>query len=67
VKMTNKVHHRQAVTIAPNRNSWQSLLDSLNAFSDDFMESRQQPEQQTRTCRPGDQAAGQRITEALNK
>ena len=39
----------QAVIIMPYQDSWQSLFDSLNLFSDDFMPEREQPaEQQTR-------------------
>ncbi len=30
------------------KNPWEPLLDSLNKFSDDFMDIRKQPEQQTR-------------------
>ena len=30
------------------KNPWQPLLDSLQQFSDDFMESREQPKQQDR-------------------
>jgi antitoxin VapB len=37
-----------AVVLIPYRDSWQSLLESLTQFSDDFMESREQPEQQVR-------------------
>lgn len=37
-----------AVVLIPYRDSWQPLLDSLTQFSDDFMESRKQPEQHAR-------------------
>ena len=37
-----------AVVLIPYRDSWQPLLTSLTQFSDDFMESREQPEQQAR-------------------
>lgn len=37
-----------AVILLPAQNPWQTLFDSLDKFSDDFMESRQQPEQQKR-------------------
>jgi antitoxin VapB len=37
-----------AVVLIPYRDSWQPLLASLTQFSDDFMESRGQPEQQAR-------------------
>jgi antitoxin VapB len=36
------------VVLIPEQDSWQTLLDSLEQFSDDFMESRDQPEQQVR-------------------
>ncbi len=32
-----------AVLLIPTRASWQSLFDSLDQFSVDFMESREQP------------------------
>ncbi len=32
-----------AVVILPYENSWQSLFDSLDQFSADFMEERDQP------------------------
>jgi antitoxin VapB len=35
-----------AVIIIPYENPWQSLLDSLDQFSDDFMEDRDQPTEQ---------------------
>ena len=34
------------VVLIPEQDSWQTLFDSLEQFSDDFMESRNQPEQQ---------------------
>ena len=37
-----------AVVLLPYQNSWQALFDSLEQFSDDFMVSREQPEQQVR-------------------
>lgn len=37
-----------AILLIPYRESWQTLFDSLNQFSDDFMETRNQPEQQAR-------------------
>jgi antitoxin VapB len=36
------------VVLIPYINSWQSLFDSLDLFSDDFMDSRDQPAPQTR-------------------
>ena len=36
------------VVLLPYQNSWQALFDSLEQFSDDFMVSREQPEQQIR-------------------
>ena len=38
-----------AVVLLPYENSWQTMLESLEQFSDDFMvEGRQQPEPQER-------------------
>lgn len=37
-----------AVLLLPEQDSWQGLFDSFNLFSDDFMEAREQPEQQER-------------------
>ncbi len=37
-----------AILLIPYRESWQTLFDSLAQFSDDFMETRNQPEQQVR-------------------
>lgn len=36
------------VMLIPYQEPWQSLFDSLDLFSDDFMESREQPESQIR-------------------
>lgn len=36
------------VMLIPYQEPWQSLFDSLDLFSDDFMESREQPEPQIR-------------------
>jgi len=36
------------VVLIPEQDSWQMLFDSLEQFSDDFMETRNQPEQQVR-------------------
>lgn len=37
-----------AIVLIPYREPWQTLFDSLDQFSDDFMETRDQPEQQAR-------------------
>lgn len=38
-----------AVILFPNQGAgWQALFDSLELFSSDFMDNRQQPEQQLR-------------------
>ena len=37
-----------SVVLLPYQGSWQMLFDSLGQFSDDFMTSRDQPEQQVR-------------------
>jgi antitoxin VapB len=37
-----------AVVLIPEQDSWQTLVDSLTLFSDDFMADRQQPVTQTR-------------------
>jgi len=37
-----------AVVLIPYQESWQSLFDSLEQFTDDFMAERDQPEQQVR-------------------
>lgn len=31
------------IVLIPQENPWQALFDSLSLFSDDFMESREQP------------------------
>ena len=36
------------VVLIPAIESWQSLVESLDQFSDDFMEGREQPEEQER-------------------
>jgi len=38
-----------AVVLIPEQDSWQTLVDSLALFSDDFMAERRQPETQQRT------------------
>ena len=37
-----------AVLLIPYREPWETLFDSLARFSDDFMETRDQPQQQER-------------------
>lgn len=37
-----------AVVLLPYEDSWETLFESLEQFSDDFMEDRQQPEEQRR-------------------
>ena len=37
-----------AVVLIPRINSWDSLFESLDKFSDDYMVDREQPEQQER-------------------
>ncbi len=37
-----------AVVLFPTNNSWQSLFESLDEFSDDFMADREQPPEQER-------------------
>jgi len=37
-----------AVVLLPRQDSWQMLFDSLEQFTDDFMATRDQPEQQDR-------------------
>jgi len=37
-----------AVVLIPEQDSWQSLIDSLDLFTDDFMAEREQPETQDR-------------------
>ena len=36
------------IYIIPFHNPWQSMVDSLDNFSEDFMEDRHQPNQQAR-------------------
>lgn len=36
------------VILIPARNSWETLINSLDNFSDDFMTTRSQPETQIR-------------------
>jgi antitoxin VapB len=36
------------VILIPAHNSWQSLVDSLDKFTDDFMSERKQPKAQVR-------------------
>lgn len=38
----------KAVILIPEYDSWETLLDSLTLFSDDFMEERTQPPVDTR-------------------
>ena len=37
-----------AVVLVPYHEPWQSLIESLDQFSDDYMEERDQPAQQER-------------------
>ena len=37
-----------ALYIIPFHNPWDSLIDGVNEFSQDFMEARNQPDDQTR-------------------
>lgn len=37
-----------AIVLLPLKNSWESLFNSLDKFSDDFMDNRAQPDQQSR-------------------
>jgi antitoxin VapB len=37
-----------AVVLIPEQDSWQSLIDSVHLFSDDFMADRAQPDTQHR-------------------
>ena len=37
-----------AIMLIPTLDPWQSLIDSLELFSEDFMESREQPSEQVR-------------------
>lgn len=36
------------VVLIPTQEPWESLINSLELFSDDFMESRSQPQEQIR-------------------
>jgi len=38
----------KAVVLLPKEDPWNTLIQSLEMFSDDFMEERQQPEQYDR-------------------
>jgi antitoxin VapB len=47
----NKVYIKKlgnAVVLIPEQDSWQSLVESIDHFSDDFMAERHQPEVQDR-------------------
>ncbi len=47
----NKVYIKKlgnAVVLIPEQDSWQSLIESVGLFSNDFMTERVQPETQTR-------------------
>ena len=37
-----------ALYIIPFHNPWQNLIDSVNEFTDDFMNTREQSDEQTR-------------------
>ncbi|KOR38022.1 MULTISPECIES: antitoxin [Planktothricoides] len=37
-----------ALVVIPKNNPWQPLFDSLSLFSEDFMETREQPKLETR-------------------
>ncbi len=37
-----------ALFVIPFHNPWQSLIDSVDEFTQDFMEDREQPSEQTR-------------------
>jgi antitoxin VapB len=39
-----------AVVLLPYHDAWQSLIDSLDRFSEDFMADRDQPGVQPREC-----------------
>lgn len=39
---------RNTVILIPKEDPWADFMDSLDKFSDDFMESRNQPSQQIR-------------------
>ena len=38
----------QMIILLPVKNPWKPLLESINKFSDDFMDKREQPKQQKR-------------------
>jgi len=38
------------IMLIPSKNSWDSLLNSLAKFSDDFMAERNEPKPQVREC-----------------
>jgi len=38
----------ELTVLIPKKNPWQSLINSIAKFSDDFMEAREQPKQQDR-------------------
>lgn len=38
----------EVIILLPVKNPWKPLIESMNKFSDDFMDSREQPEQQER-------------------
>lgn len=38
----------KTIVLLPKNHPWESLLKSLDKFSDDFMETREQPDQQKR-------------------
>ncbi len=47
----NKVYLKKAgnvIYIIPYHNAWDSMMDSINNFTDDFMEQRDQPSDQNR-------------------
>ena len=47
----NKVYIKKvgnAVVLIPEQDSWESLVDSIHLFSDDFMAERAQPDTQNR-------------------
>jgi antitoxin VapB len=47
----NKVYLKKignALYIIPYHNPWQNMIDSLDHFTNDFMEKREQPDNQTR-------------------
>ena len=40
--------YQNIIMLIPKEDPWAGLFDSLDKFSDDFMESREQPPQQAR-------------------